>query len=253
MWEHKSKDKKEQQDFIFGIHPILEALEAEKSIDKVLIQTSARGGNTAHLIGQLKQKGIPMAVVPVEKLNRITRNNHQGIIAYISPIEFADIETLLPDLLEKETAPLLLILDGITDVRNLGAIVRTAECAGVQAIIIPGQNMARIGNDAVKTSAGAIFKVPICRSKSLEQTAEYLQQNGLQVIAATEKASDSIYECNLSEPTAIVLGSEEKGISKTLLRIANQLAAIPIQGTISSLNVSVSAGVMLYEAVRQRK
>jgi 23S rRNA (guanosine2251-2'-O)-methyltransferase len=200
----------------------------------------------------IKENEIAFQFVPLEKINRITRKNHQGVLAFISPVENANIEMLLPVLFETGKDPLLLILDQITDVRNFGAIVRSAECAGVNAIIIPEKGMARIGADAVKTSAGAIHHIPICKVTNLLKTIQYLKDSGIQIIAATEKA-DNIYTAgNFKTPVAIVMGSEESGISQSILNISDQKLKIPLFGNIESLNVSVSAALMMYEAVRQR-
>jgi 23S rRNA (guanosine2251-2'-O)-methyltransferase len=204
------------------------------------------------LLSLIKENEITFQFVPIEKINRITRKNHQGVLAFVSPVEFTNIEMLLPILFESGKVPLLLILDQITDVRNFGAIARSAECAGVDAIIIPEKGMARIGADAIKTSAGAIHYIPICKTNNLFRTVQYLQNSGIQIVAATEKADKIYTEGNFKYPAAIVMGSEESGISQTILNIADQKLKIPLFGNIESLNVSVSAALMIYEAVRQR-
>ena len=191
--------------------------------------------------------------VPVEKLNRLTRKNHQGVFAFISPINFHKTDNVIQDVFEKGENPLFLILDRVTDVRNFGAIVRTAECSGVQAVIVPEKGSAAINGDALKTSAGALHNIPICREFNLKATIEYLKNCGLQIVGCTEKTDDMIYQPDFSVPTAIIMGSEEDGISPEYLKLCDHKAKIPMNGTIGSLNVSVSAGVILYEAVRQRQ
>ena len=191
--------------------------------------------------------------VPVEKLNRLTRKNHQGVFAFISPINFHNTDNVVQDVFEKGENPLFLILDRVTDVRNFGAIVRTAECCGVQAVIVPEKGSAAINGDALKTSAGALHNIPICREFNLKATIEYLKNCGLQIVGCTEKTDDMIYQPDFSVPTAIIMGSEEDGISPEYLKLCDHKAKIPMNGTIGSLNVSVSAGVILYEAVRQRQ
>jgi 23S rRNA (guanosine2251-2'-O)-methyltransferase len=242
----------EKDDFIFGTRAVIEAINTVKNIEKVYIKTGLNNELFQQLLLLLKENEIAFQFVPLEKINRITRKNHQGVLAFISPVEFTDIEMLLPVIFESGKDPLLLVLDQITDVRNFGAIARSAECAGVDAIIIPEKGMARIGADAIKTSAGAIHHIPICKVNNLFRTIQYLQNSGVQIIAATEKA-DLIYtNGNFKTPLAIVMGSEESGISPSILNIVNQKLKIPLLGNIESLNVSVSAALMIYEAVRQR-
>jgi 23S rRNA (guanosine2251-2'-O)-methyltransferase len=204
------------------------------------------------LLSLIKENEIAFQFVPLEKINRITRKNHQGVLAFISPIEYTNIEMLLPVLFETGQEPLLLILDQITDVRNFGAIARSAECAGVHGIIIPEKGMARIGADAIKTSAGALHHVPICKVTNLLRTIQYLKDSGIQIVAATEKADKIYTQGNFKTPVAIVMGSEESGISQSILNSSDQQLKIPLFGNIESLNVSVSAALMMYEAVRQR-
>ncbi len=245
-----------KKDFIFGIHPILEALEAGKELDKILIQ---RNFVTHAMLKRLHEKaqklGISVQKVPTERLNRVTRKNHQGVIAFLSAIDFASLDHVITQCYERGKTPLILLLDNITDVRNFGAIVRTAECAGVDAVVIPHKNAARVGEDAVKTSAGALHLMPIVRSEKLQNAAEFLQLSGLQLVACTEKTDYDLFanQPDLTQPTAIVMGSEEKGISSTLLEQADVKVRIPLSGKINSLNVSVAAAIMLFEAVRQRK
>lgn len=240
------------QHLIFGIRPVVEALLSAKEFDKIFIQRGLHSDVAKELFAALKQRNLQAKVVPVEKLNRLTRKNHQGVVAFLSPIAFADIENTITAVFESGKVPLVLVLDHLTDVRNFGAIVRTAECAGVDAIIVPEQGAAAINGDAVKTSTGALMRVPICRSAHLRDAAFLLQQLGLQLVAATEKTSESMYTPDYTRPTAIIMGNEETGVSNSLLKIADHLARIPMMGKIGSLNVSVSAGIVLYEAVRQR-
>ena len=241
-----------KEDFLFGTRVVIEAIKQGKTIDKILIKKGLRNELFHELHILAKENNIPVQFVPVEKINRITRKNHQGILAYISPIVFDNIETVLPAIYESGMDPLLLVLDQITDVRNFGAIVRSAECAGIHAIIIPEKGMARIGADAVKTSAGAIHHLPICKATSLISTIKFLSESGIRIVAATEKGNKLYTESEFNLPVAIVMGSEEKGISQQVLNAADEKLKIPIYGNIESLNVSVSAAIMMYEAVRQR-
>ena len=243
----------EKKSFIYGIRPVLEALSAGQSIDKVLIRNGLKGELFQEFFAAVRQHEIPFQFVPPGKLDSITRKNHQGIIAFLSPVEFYKIEDVLPGLFEQGKNPFLLILDGVTDVRNFGAILRTAECAGVQAVIIPQKNFARVSEDTVKTSAGALYRIPLCRTTSLEDAVEYLKKSGIQVIGITEKTQTDYYELEMINPTALVMGAEDRGISPGLMQKANFLARIPLAGEIESLNVSVAAGIMIYEVVRQRK
>lgn len=243
---------KKESTHIYGIRAIMEAIDAGKTIDKVFLKKGLQGDLYGDLYKIVKDRGIEFQFVPIEKLNRLTRNNHQGAIALTSPIEYYDLEQLLPTLFEKGEVPLILILDSITDVRNMGAIARTAECAGVHAIVIPTKGMAQINEDAIKTSAGALLKIPVCKVRSLPVAAEYLKACGLKIAVATEKA-DSLYtETDLTGPLALIMGSEDIGPSPTMIRLSDTLLKIPMAGTIESLNVSVSAGIIIYEIIRQR-
>lgn len=244
---------KENNEFVFGIRAVIEAIKAGKDVESIYIQRGLTGEIILELKALLKGTDIPVHNVPVEKLNRMTQKNHQGVIAVISAIAFQKIEDIIPMIYEKGETPLVLILDGVTDVRNMGAIARTAACAGVHALIVPSKNSAQINADAIKTSAGALFSIPVCRHQNLHKVALYLQECGLQIVACTEKTNDLIYSPDYTAPTAIVMGSEDEGISNDIMRMANHLAKIPMIGEISSLNVSVSAGVILYEAIRQRQ
>jgi 23S rRNA (guanosine2251-2'-O)-methyltransferase len=242
----------EKDEYIYGTRAVIEAINTGKNIEKVFIKTGLNNELYQQLISLIKENEIAFQFVPLEKINRITRKNHQGVLAFISPIEYTSIEMLLPLLFEKGREPLLLVLDQITDVRNFGAIARSAECAGVDAIIIPEKGMAQIGADAIKTSAGALHYVPICKVTNLFRTIQFLKDSGIQIVAATEKADKIYTQGNFKVPVAIVMGSEESGISQSILNIADQQLKIPLFGNIESLNVSVSAALMIYEAVRQR-
>ncbi len=240
------------EDFIFGTRAVIEAINSNRNIEKVLLKKGVENELFDELFHLIRENGIPFQFVPVEGINRITRKNHQGVIAFISAVDFSDIEVVLPGVFESGEDPLLLIVDRITDVRNFGAIVRTAECAGVHAVIIPEKGSARIGADAVKTSAGALHRVPVCKVKSLEKTVEFLKQSGVKIVAATEKAEKIYTTSKMDMPVAIISGSEETGISQNVLKLADEQVRIPLFGEIESLNVSVAAALIIYEAVRQR-
>lgn len=242
----------EEKDYVFGTRAVLEAIRNNRPIDKVLIKKGLENDLFHQLYQVIKDNNVPFQFVPVEKINRVTRKNHQGVVALLSPSEFQPIENILPAIYEKGQDPFLLILDEVTDVRNFGAIVRTAECAGIHAIIIPEKGSARIGGDAVKTSAGAIHYMPVCRTESLLKTIQFLKLSGIRIMASTEKAKETYTQADLTGPLAIIMGSEEYGISDKLLKAADGLVRIPIFGKIESLNVSVASALMVYEAVRQR-
>ncbi len=241
-----------REDFVFGTRAAIEAIKNGKTIDKILVKKGLNNELFKELQLLIKENNILVQSVPVEKINRVTRKNHQGVLAFISPIVFDNIENILPGIYEVGQDPLLLILDQITDVRNFGAIVRSAECAGVHAIIIPEKGMARIGADAVKTSAGALHNLPICKVNNLYKTVQFLIDSGIRIVAATEKGDKLYTDTDFDCPVGIVMGSEDDGISQQILSIANEQLKIPILGKIESLNVSVSAALMIYEAVRQR-
>ena len=237
---------------IFGIHAVSEALRAGKELEKVLVRRGAANDQLRSLTIELRARHIPVQPVPPEKLNRVTRKNHQGIVAFLSEISYHRVTQLLPSVFEQGEDPLFLILDGISDVRNFGAIARSAECAGVHGLVIPFSGTASVNADAIKTSAGALHRIPVCRHRDLKGVIRFLRESGLQVFAATEKAPGTIYSEELSGPAAIILGSEEKGIGPVLLKEADRLVSIPMKGAISSLNVSVAAGIILFEVLRQR-
>ena len=241
-----------KEDFVFGLRPVIEAIEAGKTIDKVFIQNGLQGSIYADLKVLLAKNKLRPNYVPIEKLNRFTRKNHQGIVAFISDIPFYKIEDLLPQLFEEGKTPFLLMLDRLTDVRNFGAICRTAECVGIDAVIIPEKGAAPINSDAIKTSAGALYNIKICKEKNLAHTVDFLQQSGVQVFASTEKAQKLIYELDFTEPCAIVMGNEEIGISKEVMHHSDEKMKLPIEGKTQSLNVSVACGAIMYEAMRQK-
>lgn len=242
--------EKEQQ--IFGIRAIIEAIQSGASIDKVYIQKEATGDLMKELMKAMKKANINFSYVPVEKLNKLTPNNHQGAVASISPISFFDLETLTETILENGKKPLFLILDQISDARNFGAIIRTAECTGVNGIIIQKSGAAPVNGDTVKTSAGAVFNIPICKVEHIKDAIFLLQAHGIKTVAATEKTEDTLYNIDFKEAVAIIMGSEDKGINPSVLKIVDERAKLPMFGTIGSLNVSVACGAFLYEAVRQR-
>ncbi|WP_127138681.1 23S rRNA (guanosine(2251)-2'-O)-methyltransferase RlmB [Flagellimonas oceanensis] len=242
----------ENEQKIYGIRAVMEAINAEQPINKIFVQKGLKGELFKELESTVRKSGISLSYVPVEKLNRLTRNNHQGVVAQISPVQFHNFEELVEQVLAKEEVPFFLMLDGVSDVRNFGAIIRTAECCGVHGIIIPKNGAAPITDDTVKTSAGAAFNVPIAKVDHLKDAIFYLQSSGIVVTGATEKAENDIYGIDFNQPTAIIMGSEEKGISPSTLNIIDHQAKLPLMGKIGSLNVSVACGVFLYEVVRQR-
>lgn len=242
----------EEKNYIFGIRAIIEAVNAGKTIDKLFIQKGLHNDLFAELWKLVRIKRINYKHVPLEKINRLTRKNHQGVFAFISPIDFHNIEDVVPSLYEQGKNPLILVLDRITDVRNFGAIARTAECAGVDAIIIPEQNAAAINADAIKTSAGALHKITVCRTWNLKLAIQFMKESGIQLVGCTEKTQDLIYKPDYTPPTAIIMGSEEDGVSPEFLKMCDARVKIPLAGKIASLNVSVATGVILYEAIRQR-
>lgn len=242
----------EKDNQIFGIRAIIEAIQANREIDKVFIQKEAQGELMKELMKSIKSKNINFSYVPVEKLNRLTSKNHQGAIATIAPIAFHNLEQLIEKVIAVKANPLFLILDQLSDARNFGAIIRTAECTGVDGIIIQKQGSAPVNGDTVKTSAGAVFNVPICKVEHIKDAIFFLQGSGIKTVAATEKTTESLYNINFKEPIAIIMGSEDRGVNPSVLKIVDYKAKLPMFGTIGSLNVSVACGAFLYEAVRQR-
>ncbi|MBP6634516.1 MAG: 23S rRNA (guanosine(2251)-2'-O)-methyltransferase RlmB [Paludibacter sp.] len=237
---------------IFGIRAVIEAIQAGSEIDKILVRRDMTSELSRELFTALNGLEVPVQKVPLEKLNRITLKNHQGVIAFISPVTFQHIEDIIPSIYEEGRMPFIVVLDGVTDVRNFGAIARTCECAGVDAIVVPIKGGAALNGDAVKTSAGALLKIPVCREHNIVNALKFIVSSGIKVVAATEKASQNYTETSMSEPLAIVMGAEDEGVSPEILRLCDNMVKIPMLGTIDSLNVSVAAGVLIYEAVRQR-
>lgn len=242
----------QNETLIFGLHSVIEAIQAGKTIEKIFLQKGLQGNLAHDLESLIRKERMNASYVPVEKLNRLTSNNHQGVVAQISPIEYQDLEHLVMDVIESGKTPLFLLLDQLSDVRNFGAIIRTAECTGVNGIIIQKKGNAPINGDTIKTSAGAVFKMPICRVDHIKDAMFHLQASGIAIIAATEKTNDTIYDIDFKVPCAIIMGSEGRGINPSVLKLADGKAKLPLLGTIESLNVSVACGAILYEVVRQR-
>lgn len=244
--------EEKQMQYLFGMHPVIEAIKAGRKFDKVLLKQGLEGPQYRELMTLLGENDIPYQYVPLERLNRSVRGAHQGVIAYVSQIDYSTIEELVNTALATRPDPMLVILDGVSDVRNLGAIARTLECAGGFGIIVPAKGGAAINAEAIKASAGALMRIDTCKVPNLRYAAYFLKQNGFRLIAATEKTDNLIYNVDMTGPVAFVMGSEGKGISQSMLELADERAAIPMAGKISSLNVSVATSVVLYEAVRQR-
>lgn len=238
---------------IYGLRPVIEAINAGQHIDRILIQNGINGSLVGELKSLIRQHDLPFQYVPVEKLAKMTEGNHQGVIATIAPVQYHTFVEVVEQLQEQEKTPLILLLDHVTDVRNMGAIVRTAECAGVDAVVVPDHGSAQLNEDAVKTSSGALLRLPICRESNLKTVLNLARQYGLQVCAATEKGSDDYTAVDFTQPTLLIMGAEETGISPDLLKLCDKRAAIPILGEVQSLNVSVAAGIMMYEVLRQRR
>ena len=243
----------ENDQLIYGLRPILQAVQDNQTIEKVFLQKGLSGSLYAQLEGTLRDAGIEPKYVPVEKLDRVTRGNHQGAVAYLSPIDFFDLEEIIVAAQEQGRIPLILALDRITDVRNFGAIARTADCCGVDAIVIPKNDSAPVSADAIRTSTGALLEVPVCKVAHIKDALFLAQSLGLKVIAATEKSETDMYAAPYMEGCMLIMGNEETGVHKSLIQLSDAQALIPMSGQINSLNVSVATGVLLYEAVRQRK
>ncbi len=241
-----------ESDCIFGLRPVLEAIKAGKQIDRLLVKQGLQGQLYHELMTEVRKNGIVYQIVPVERIELVTRKNHQGVLAWLSLIEYQHIANLLPMIYEIGDDPLIVALDGVSDVRNFGAIVRSAECLGAHGVLIPEKGSARITADAVKTSAGALHSFPVCREKSIVKSIEYLKESGLKIISATEKSGIEASKAQLTGPAVLIMGSEEKGISRELLALTDQEIIIPMTGKIGSLNVSVAAGILIYEIIRQR-
>lgn len=243
---------KNKSNIIFGRHPVIEAINSGKTIDKVIMQQGFKGPLEKEIRQICKVHQIPTQLLPKERIARIVPGNHQGVIAFLSLIEYQKLEHILPLLYEQSKVPLFLLLDGITDVRNFGAIARTAEVMGVHALVIPRKKSAQINADAIKTSAGALLKIPVCRESSIVASIDYLQQSGVQILASDLEANTPIGQMDFSLPSALVIGAEDRGVSPSILKMVDQQFIIPQVGETDSLNVSVATGMMLYEVVRQR-
>ncbi len=241
-----------EKEMIFGIRAVMEAVEAGKDIDKVLVKRELSGDLFMELQQLLRTYEIPLQKVPLERIDRITRKNHQGVIAFTSAVTYQKLEDILPMLYEEGKNPFIIVLDGVTDVRNFGAIARTCEVAGVHAIVIPARGSVTVNADAIKTSAGALHTIPVCREQNLKEAITFLKNSGVKVVAATEKAARFYTDSDFAVPTAIVMGAEDTGVAAEHLRVSDELVKIPQSGTIQSLNVSVAAGVLIYEVIRQR-
>lgn len=237
---------------IYGTRSVMEAVKAGKQIEKVYLQTGLTNDLMKELVGLLRDTQVPYTWVPLEKINRMTTKNHQGVVAVLSAVEYASLQPLIDKAYAEGRAPFFLLLDRITDVRNFGAVARSSECAGLDGIIVEETGNAPITGDAVKTSAGALHYLPVCRVKSLKDAMKELHQNGIQIVACTEKANHLLYELDLSGPIALLMGSEEDGIAPPLLKACDKSAKIPMKGKIESLNISVAAAVAMYEVVRQK-
>lgn len=242
----------ERNEYIFGIRAVMEAIEAGKDIDKILIKKDLQGELVGELFDLIREYNIVTQRVPIERINKITRKNHQGVIAILSAVTYHSLENLVPQVYEEGVLPFVVVLDGITDVRNFGAISRTCECVGANAIVIPERGSVTVNADAVKTSAGALHYLPVCREKNVVSAIRFLKDNGYQIVAASEKAQITYTQADYTGPVAIVMGAEDTGISPEVLRLCDTMVSIPQFGNIGSLNVSVAAGVMMYEVVRQR-
>lgn len=247
---YKPVNRPSKEDFVFGIQSVLETLRGEKEIDKIVLQKELKPIEEIEKLA--RDRGVPIQKVPLEKLQRITMKNHQGVVAFVSPVNFSLLSNIVANTFESGETPLILVLDRITDVRNFGAICRSAECSGVHAIVIPTRGSAQLNGDAMKTSSGALNFIPVCRENDLSNTVNYLRNSGFQIVSCTEKANDFLYNSDLTIPTAIIMGSEEDGISDNLIALSDTKVKIPLKGKVDSLNVSVAAALILFEAVRQR-
>jgi 23S rRNA (guanosine2251-2'-O)-methyltransferase len=239
-------------EIIYGTRPVIEAINNDKDIDKIMLQRGAGGENFKELFHLVRQKNIPFQYVPIERLNRYTRGNHQGVVCFMSSVIYQSIYDILPTLYEEGKVPFLLVLDKITDVRNVGAIARSAECAGVDAIIVPAKNSSQLNEDAVKSSAGALHKIPVCRHDELKEVLVYLKESGIELVACTEKANQLFYENSYTNPVCVLMGNEYEGISPEYLALCDKEVKIPMVGSIESLNVSVATGIILFEVLKSR-
>jgi len=241
-----------EKNMIFGLRAVIEAIDAGKDIDKIFIRRELGGDLAKELYQKVRQLEIPVQRVPLEKLNNITMKNHQGVVAFLSSITYHDITAIIPTLYEEGKSPFIVVLDGVSDVRNFGAIARTCECAGVNAILVPARRAAAANADSIKTSAGALHSIPVCRTENLENAVKFLKESGLKIICVNEKADKNFIKENYNLPLALVLGAEDMGISPEILTLADTKVSIPILGKIQSLNVSVAAGIIIYKVVENR-
>jgi len=241
-----------ENEMIFGTRAVIEAIQAGKEVDKILMRRDLQSDLSRELFAIIRDTNIPLQRVPQEKLDRLTRKNHQGVIAFISAVSYQNLEDLVPFLYEQGKVPFIILLDGVTDVRNFGAIARSCECAGVDAIVIPSRNSVSVNADAIKTSAGALHTLPVCKEASINESVKFLKNCGFKVVAATEKANKNYTTIDYTVPTAIVMGGEDMGVAMDNLRICDEMVSIPIWGNIASLNVSAAAAILMYEVVRQR-
>ncbi len=246
------QQRQKNDNLIYGIRPVMEAINENKDIDKILLQKGAHSDMFRELFQLVREHNIPFQYVPVERLNRFTGGNHQGVVCFMSSVEYQSIYDIIPTIYEDGKVPFLLFLDKITDVRNMGAIARSAECAGVQAIIVPTKNTAQLNEDAVKTSSGALHKIPVCRHDSPKEVLTYIKQCGINLIGCTEKANKTYFEQDFNVPVCIVMGNEGEGISPEIQSLCDKNVRIPMLGTVESLNVSVATGIILFEVVKQR-
>lgn len=242
----------ERSEYIFGIRAVIEAIDAGKQIDKIFIKKDLQGELVGELFELIKSHHIVTQRVPIERINKITRKNHQGVVAILSVVTYYSLDNIIPQLYEDGLLPFVVVLDGITDVRNFGAIARTCECVGANAIVIPERGSVSVNADAVKTSAGALHHIPVCRERNVVSAVRFLKDNGYQIVAASEKAEINYTQADYTTPVALVMGAEDVGISPEVIKLCDTFVSIPMFGNISSLNVSVAAGVMMYEVVRQR-
>ncbi len=250
--DQSHREEKPNTEILYGRHPVVEALENARTIEKVILSNAIRGEFEKRLRFLCKEANVPMQVVPIEKLNSITRKNHQGVLAFVSPIQYYELEDMLPMIYDKGETPLFILVDGVTDVRNLGAIARSAEAAGAHALVLPKKGSAQINEEAMKSSAGALNMLHVCRVNSLMHAVEYLQLNGIKVVAADLKGEKMLYDVDLDCPLAIVMGDEAKGVNRMLLETVNEYFKIPMRGQTDSFNVSVATGIILYEVMRQQ-
>jgi len=252
MYHKTRKSSIDKEKLIYGRHPIMDAIDNGQSIDKIMLSKSVKGEFEKDLRRICKERNIPLHIVPKDRIDSVTRKNHQGVVGFLAYVEYQLIEDVFPLIYERGEVPLVVVLDSVTDVRNMGAIARSAEAAGAHALIVPHKKTAQINAEAMKTSAGALSKIPVCRAASLGNALDYLLMNGVQVIAADLRGERKLYELDLTIPTAIVMGAEGEGIRPHITRKANELFQIPMQGTTDSFNVSVATGIILYETMRQR-